>query len=72
MTTIQWSILEKIYYFIICPIYDYLLPKSNEEAEREMQKAMLKILARDHPYVTVGDPRYRFNRKKDGEDINRP
>lgn len=74
MTTVPWSIGDKIYYFVICPIHDFLFPKSKTEKEREMQREMLKVLARDHPYVTVGgtNDQYQHNRKRDGEDLGRP
>jgi hypothetical protein len=75
MTTVPWSIGDKIYYFVICPIHDFLFPKSIAEREREMQKEMLKLLARDHPFVTVGgtnNPKYQNNRKRDGVEYGRP
>jgi len=72
MTTVPWTISEKIYYyFVICPIHDFLFPKSKEEIEKEKQEAMLRILARDHPYVTVGGYG-KPNRKQDGEELGRP
>jgi hypothetical protein len=75
MTIVHMSIWEKIYFFVVCPIHDLLFPRTPEEIEREKQEAMQKMMAKGFHFATTGagnDPRYRPNRKRDGEEMGRP